>query len=128
MDLKNLVPSLETCQKLVGCGWKEKAFIFWVQMEDGSYEANFIDDLDSYKGVPLIPAPTASELGEEFKKVSKIEIGKTYYYAQFFSANIEWMVCYQRKLKDAIDFQHENEAECRAQLIIWLVENKHIEL
>ena len=119
MDLKKLVPSLETCQKLQDLGWKnETAFVIDLKP---TVSLNIPSKYSrGYK------APTVSELGEVLKQ----RVGKYSYSSNLITLVEFHSYCQGYYTKDSvlIEFDNGNEAECRAQLIIWLVENKHIEL
>lgn len=69
-----------------------------------------------------IPAPTASELGEVFP--DQFDPLNIHHYKDNSKYTSE---CFGKGVAGKW-FEHENEAECRAQLLIFLIENKHLEL
>ena len=121
MNLEELVPLQETCKRLHELGWKEETYFEWVPRVGKSSivrpcnKNNVTDSL----------APTASKLGEmlpshvnDYALVSfKLDINE--WYCGYEDIDLGRLTPY---------FRHENEAECRANLLIWLIENKHLTL
>lgn len=130
MNLKNLVPQRNTCNKLVKLGWKTETLAYWVEMEDGTFEVVLDFVVKDLKGVPLIPAPTSSELGEMLpSKIGDFVLN------MFKHPKRGWICIYNKQLHRSWDYlegmepiEHENETECRALTLIHLIENKHLTL
>lgn len=119
MNLEDLVPLKETCQRLKDLGWKDETYLEWVPRVGRSSvvrpcnKNNVTDSL----------APTASELVEVLPLKIKDTRFYTYRYADLWCADYE-----NADYIFSNEAGHVNLAESIALLIIWLAENKHLEL
>ena len=134
MDLEKLVPLKETCLKLKALGWKTETLLRYdnnkivaktkngyttfgsegPQGEPDYYEEEYLDT--------WYHAPTVSELGEVLP--DQFDPLSIHHYKDNSKYTSE---CFGKGVAGKY-FEHENEAEARAQLLIYLIENKHIEL
>lgn len=124
MELNKQVPSLELCKRLKELGYKQEGLFWWVNQPNGGLNTN------GYKwqleGEPrtripqydYIVAPTVSEMGEIIPAYFVINIFRTM--NDGWGANLNWI--------EQIPVYAETEADLRAKMLIYLLENKLISL
>jgi hypothetical protein len=148
MNLEDQVCSLELSEKLLTLGVKQKSIFVWEYFDKKCYSVKFIpyavvpDSLNNFK---LFPAFTVAELGEmlppwiDIKKNEPFNIfGLQIIKRQ--SRNIQFIVSYEcdtiageevnnplARLQLCKTFD-EKEAYARAKMLIYLLENKLMEL
>ena len=123
VDYRKEVPSLELCKRLKelgylqnGGGWywdtKDRILIF-------TWEEEVIDD--------LVKAPTVAEMGEWLPPALNLKEGDAYLNIDRPEENL-WILSYS--LRDSficpIAVDGETEANARAKMLIWLIENGHV--
>lgn len=122
MILTNLVPDVKTCERLAKLGYPQDSQLKWY-----SFGKNPFVELRS-TGKLLASAPTSAEIVYMFP--TKIEIeGTEYFYSHGFTLGGEWSIDYSTiKDNNCCSFVHVNEVQCRADLMIWLLERGHVKL
>lgn len=117
MELKKQVVSLELSKRLVELGVTRVGYFGWSFDYGREWLVSYLDD-DF-----MCPAYTVAELGEMLPTdldrwmlcVTKSQGG--------------WMLSYEDscyKRMDGVGIFRENEADARAKMLIWLIENDHI--
>jgi hypothetical protein len=112
MELRRQVVSQELAEQLLEIGVKEDSQFYWIR--DGSlWRVTDRDNITPGANV-FVPAYTAPELGEILSK-NVIEYSK--------DGNM-WVSLYGINLQDGHGEFAETEADSRAKLLIWLIENR----
>ena len=113
MKLEQQVPTLELCKKLKDLGYPQEGLWFWaVEMKMGN-ETNKWSLCQHSHLLPEHPkyvAPTVAEMGEWLPNVT---IDK-------WVGDNSWMVEY---CEDGKTVEGKTQANARAKMLIWLVEN-----
>jgi hypothetical protein len=121
MNLKDMVCDKEYSVKLKGLGLRISSLLFHNVITD---EIVLNDDCNNYINVRVY-TPTVAELGEMMP--SDIMRGDSLYY--FTSQQVDdWFECWYAESIDKgffITKHDQKEANARAKLLIWLIENKH---
>jgi len=118
-DPRKEVPSLELCKRLKELGFpQDSGGWYWVKFADRDRWRVMYDGIIDYEQVEeVIKAPTIRELGEWLPD-------------EFVSGRIiEEYACFDIKeleSKDPFDIEADTEADARAKMLIWLVENKYV--
>lgn len=130
MKLSNQVVSLSLAQKLKQLGVKQESYFWWVRdmFEDkynlenwrGQYAEDMVNK-DTY-----VSAYSVAELGEMLPGND----GKCYYQTQKGLMGNRWF-CIRKRMSDdeqLVEFEEKNEADARASMLIYLLENSLINL
>lgn len=134
MKLEQQVCSLELAQKLKELGVKQESLFYWTDYQSATFDkgefiqkfwvAGFNDPLEE-DGATYYSAFTVAELGEMLPK--ELKIGEYIYDVEFYWSDKEWFISYA-KYVDGIHREHEiyaeTEADARAKMIVYLLENK----
>lgn len=126
--IEQLVPSLETCQKLKEVGFLQETYFYWHPFRDlKKWVLRF--NTDYYNA---IAAPTSSEIGEFLPEFIKMDQSiSVYLRIELSPSTKEWRIQYQRKFDEGRHTSYRipinpvmnfNEAEARAAMLIYLVE------
>ncbi len=128
MKLEKQVPSLELCKKLKELGYPQEGLFMWDTNEKlrvGIDKVNHPHSKTAYpdtielevSGEDWSIAPTVAELGEWLP-----------HYVISRKVKDEWIIntTDDRLIKEA-NFTAESEVDVRSYMLIWLVENKHLE-
>jgi|SRR6187551_1386829 len=130
MELSKQVCSLELAQKLKELGIRQESYFYWVKGFPTRIEAR--EGIGSkYTSIRLFSAFTVAELGEmlpdEFPNDSdsQIRIFKTY-----SMDLLRWYVRYENEVLESVNHCEyaDTEADARAKMLIYLIENKLIVL
>lgn len=128
--LEDQVISLEIAEKLRKLGVKEDSLFYWAYADDDKqWELVFGMDLEEYaddfpyQSMNIIPAYNVAELGDLMKGKG---MGTTAYsdiQKQWWVSGGKWDVTNQKYSEVKMDL---NEANARAQMLVYLLENKLI--
>jgi len=112
MELEQQTTSLELSKKLKELGCKQESLFYWSRLLGGEFELNYYKEFREQRGD--FSAFTCAELGEKLKGYN---IDYWYSYPDF-----------RLKLQESVDTQgrDENEANARAKMLAYLIENKLI--
>lgn len=127
MQLENQVCSLELAKELKKLGVKQESQFYWNRGQ------SYLICEDSRLRVPEdVSAFTVAELGEVLPEVTAIqngELGRLEITYRTYSedGNREWDVCYMANNDFRSEFAN-TEADARAKMLIYLLENKLITL
>lgn len=143
MTTQDQVSSLEQSKRLKESGVKQDSLFYWVKGTDGEWSIIIRKELNgtiSYQKGEHISAYTVAELGEILPHFIKIKGVK---YQLFESVSLgesdnpnskrQWFMVYVNEL-DYTDnapipfLMHYNEADARAKMLIYLIENNLIKL
>lgn len=136
MDVESEVCSLELSKKLEELGVDHDALFYYLNIDgEGKYYVYYNEDMPEdyeYEGVP-ISAFTSAELGKLLPFLIEWQnhtcyLGSMFGYTKFgYTANVHY---HYHDGEDiiAFDFADENEANARAQMLIYLIENKLMEI
>lgn len=139
MKLEDQVCSLELAKKLKELGIKQDSLFFHVSW---AFTKKEIEEKESYhifsrercevnEDLTIkISAFTAAELGEMLPKYIK-KANIEYYYAQFPSENLDKWIIFYRNFFYSWNGQNQedvNEANARAKMLIYLLENNLMEI
>lgn len=149
MELNKQVPSLELCKKLKELGYPQEGLFWWkLQIINGIKQWNIVNEKpEDYKEELFCVAPTVAELGERLPMVINDSNGE-YMAIQMQTSDItfvpkklknrmiktmtkKWKVWYDDGFRDEheiVGFIDETEADARAKMLIYLLENKLISL
>jgi hypothetical protein len=125
MTLESQLCSFELAQRLKELGVKQESLFCWTTDLDLEYLPFEIRNNEI-----CIAAFTVSELGEMLPKYI-IQEGHEYYYNQILSKHCDsWAIFYSNSFHfwDGDDVGDKNEANARAKMLIYLIENKLIAL
>ena len=137
MNLETQVVSLELAKKLKNLGVKQESLAYFICQEVGdNYDLHIFDNGESVKKSfemnkrEIISAFTVAELGEILPQIIKI---KSIKYQLFCSIGLDkqWFVVYVNE-EDYHDnapikiIMCHNEADARAKMLIYLIENNLI--
>lgn len=128
MKLEQQVISLELAQKLKSLGVKQESVWWW-------YMGELYRDNPNYKSHAVYSAFTVAELGEMLPKTLN-ENGLDYELCCFYQNHL-WCVMYMRIIQggknggaermDNVEIEEaDTEADARAKMLIYLLENKYI--
>jgi len=109
MKLENQVPSLELCKKLKELGYSQKGLFYWYVEEGKTFIS--VEELDLEE---CYVAPTVAEMGEWLDGTRSGMYG-------------EEARCIHFKHGDGHSEYDKTEANARAKMLIWLVENDYID-
>ena len=135
MKLEQQVCSLELAQKLKELGVKQESLFWWLNMvlvkdnENLPTKWNIVNsEVKAWRDrEESISAFTVAELGEMLPK--ELKIGEYIYDVEFYWSDKEWFISYA-KYVDGIHREHEiyaeTEADSRAKMLCYLLENKLI--
>lgn len=112
MPLEQQVSSRESSQRLRELGVKQESFFVWIENNEGREPVIRTGEYHGYYG--RLSAFTVAELGEILKKGTRIAL----------------MPVWNGEMWESVgsDFLHYFEAEARAKMLIYLLENKLITL
>ena len=122
-DLRKEIPSLELCKRLKELGFpQDSGGWYWVKFADRDRWRVMYDGIIDYEQVEeVIKAPTVRELGEWLPD-------------EFVSGRVgeNNIVCFNLELDPAVrsmfpTMNADTEANARAKVLIWLVENKYVD-
>ena len=111
MRIKEKVPTLEQCKRLVELGVKIETESFWYADEDGLNLSRYDNWMLMLPG-PRYPAPDVAELGELLPNIRIERADKFWWY---------YYIKPQASIYSVRKFQ--TEAQARAAALIWLIEN-----
>jgi len=130
IDYRKEVPSLELCKRLKELGFpQDGGGWYWVKIKK---RWRLCLDNDRFndcweKVEKVIKAPTVAEMGEWLPPALNLKEGDAYLYIDRPEENL-WILSYS--LRDSficpIAVDGETEANARAKLLIWLVENGYM--
>jgi len=126
MKLEEQVCSLELAKKLKELGVKQESLFYWSTYDDGNSKERpgiaFVDDCNLSFMEDLVSAYTVAELGEMLKTKSDRA------YLAPVPVNGRWNAPSVRegKIVDLGRFGVMTEADARAKMLIYLIENKLI--
>jgi len=144
MKLEKQVCSQELAKRLKELGVKQESLYYWWQQcnkvhqgyEDDIYPPEYIWVLQPYfKGLALgdntYSAFTTSEIGEMLPDAYiSFKESNIWYCTQLEEPDEEWWLDYRIRSR-SYGWRNEKadtEADARATMLIWLIENKHIEV
>ena len=145
MTIESQVASLELCQKLKELGYPQESLFCWVPNPPSyveSYRLRSMAERGTYGRDVYISAPTVAELGEmlpwKIEKLwtspNKTEIRDWYLdiYKHDFEKRVgdtnKWNVVYSSNQINFIHLADQTEANTRAKMVIYLLENKFVTL
>lgn len=135
MKIEDQVCSLEFAKKLKKLGVEQDSFFYWVEIGEHDLRLEFNIDKDATSS--YLSAFTVSELGEMLPKIFYIDEDR---YAlkngwviknRYMSNESEfWITTYLINGEPDYfkHFESEKEADARAEMLIYLIENKLIEV
>lgn len=139
MYLEKQLCSLESSKQLKKLGVKQRSLFYWIRIEasehvDGyglTYIANMFKPVSAFK--EIYSAFTVPELGELLPFLIEYNNKKYWYHTEKINKNNKYCneheVNYTNGGKSTIGIVHGNtEANARAKMIIYLLENKLMEL
>lgn len=122
MELEDIVTSLELSQELAELGAEQNSLFYWIKGPDlKSPWLIKINDIVSINDG--ISAFTASELFELLPAILSLENG-TYFLKQDFYIDGTVNIYYSVGSYAPIDFTDKKEADARAKMLIYLIENE----
>lgn len=125
MEISKQVCSLELAKKLKELGVSQKALCFWND-ENKNPEVIFSDPKEAaYIG--FVSAFTVAELGEILFKLESNSLKPNNFRIESYNTN-EFNLVLLRDCAESIYINNENEANARATMLIYLIENKLIEV
>lgn len=125
MQIEKQVVSLELAKRLKELGVKQESYFNWLVASDG---ARLMKNpvLSTYKYFEQFSAFTVAELGEMLppeiivvQNHLSLDIKKIY-------SDGYWSIGYVLPFKDSVVFRCEREADARAKMLIYLLENNLI--
>ncbi len=143
MNIKDHVPSLETCKRLKELGWEKGTVFYWQRVFQDDWAIGYCHDWDEVSLIDgkylkvnnsgtycemildgsedVLPAPLASELGEELPEAENAVL-------YMMRPNSNWCIRYTPfKGKSVPNFEVGGTmAEATAKMWIYLKENKLI--
>lgn len=131
MKLEDQVASLELCKRLKELGVKQESYFWWAfgQKEADFFVVRYFDG-DPVHFNKVCSAFTVAELGEILPMYIEQD-GTPYYFHAIRENGDSWMVGYYKLFESkyyACREQHPfSEADARAKMLIYLLENKMIE-
>ena len=138
MELEKQVCSLELAEKLKDLGVPQDSIFYWVRSDLGNMGVQYVKafvhqrrppDTDTFE---YLSAFTVAELGEMFPTTIYDQSGEYFLNLGATSENIkygntrEFTVSYVGIEKDIIHIHEHTEADARAKILIYLIENKLI--
>jgi hypothetical protein len=128
MTLSDQVCSLEFGKRLKELGVKKESLFYWIKEEEPYlwYNSNRYPIHCEHW---YYPAYSVAELGELLPKVIFVNEIR-YYLTQIPTVDSEWILFYRNSFGSSktIEAADINEANLRAQMIIYLIENKFMEI
>lgn len=147
MKLSDQVVSLEIAKKLKSLGVKQKSFFYWKKIGDEFALSNvgsnillkpddiFGESLQYESGVESFSAFTVAELGELLPAYTningdqcKLDLYKYIILAGDVKYSAEYWVLHDHHYRLGAGFYEMNESEARGKMLIYLIENKIIEV
>jgi hypothetical protein len=126
MKLENQVCNLELAKKLKELGIKQKSYFYWQSCCNGwllSESEYFCTTCEA--PVKTISAFTVAELGEMLP--DNIYINSDICWLDITKIINKWSINYRVGCAVArIKIEDKNEANAKAKMLTWLIENKHI--
>lgn len=124
MELTNLIPLVETCERLKELGWASPTFIRWYTLAGKAFPEYYKEHQNRQqgKGVFLCSAPTAQEIGQYLPAQSG---GLTLHIRKFGLKNPMWNASYHAVDDIELDFDQANMAESMALALIWIIEHNY---
>lgn len=137
MELENQVNSRELGKELLSLGVKRRSYFYW-RADNIITESDVWDIGENFLGVwdKVIPAYTVSELGEMLPG-ALFTMCPPYYlsYRKADNAHHKHIIYYENTIASKWsphrvigEYRDENEANVRAKLLIYLLENKLVSL
>lgn len=136
MKIENQVVSLELAKQLKNLGIQQKSIFAWYQNLDGSifceycqYQTSQDNQSTYHDGYAKLPikiciAPTVAELGEMLPARIKTDYGSwNYLHTAKFANTKSWLIAYYND-----EIKEHTEAGARAKMLIYLIENKLVEV
>lgn len=128
MKFENQVVSLELAKKLKDLGVKQDSLFYWGESftNNGDKEFNiYFNSVQACNILDEYSAFTVAELGEMLPE------HVNYYFLQY-KENYKWVITFSEHAeiyrKYRMEFKGQNEADVRAQMLIYLIENKLMEV
>jgi len=115
MDIENQVCSLELAKKLLTLGVKQNSLFYWDWHSDTCYAVKFVPY--SCPGIERYSAFTVAELGEMLS-FGIISVKRT----------LEFFYCGEGLDVEDVGFDERTEADARAKMLIYLIENNLMEI
>jgi hypothetical protein len=129
MELKDQVCNLELAKKLKTLGVKQESIFVWEYYDGQCYAVKFIAYAivpDNFNKFQLYSAFTVAELGKLLPGLIKRD-GIRFYITMDCDKNIFYEDMTRTKQIYA-SFDDDNEADCRAKMLLYLIENNLIEI
>jgi hypothetical protein len=134
MELSKHVVSLELARKLKELEVKQESLFYWVITSTTNYHLSYVEgdkSLLPQKRNDFYSAFTVAELGEMLPRIN-FRDGRTYKLVtskEIRNDNEEWSVRYECETHKGFYQQvADTEADARANMLIYLVENKFVTL
>lgn len=148
MKIENHVTSLELSKRLKELGVKQDSYFNWIRDLKSDFRVYHIIFPEFTKDKEKYSAFTASELGEMLPKkivINKDSQEKTEYFIDISFKSSKWVIDYNHYEYDDVQsfcaeelnlpynydfifFYDENEANCRAKLLIALIEQGYVKV
>ena len=146
MKLEDQVISLKLAKKLKKLGVRQESLFYWCIIDNGvdgeqdiipltEKEMDYYDDvLGSVEYTEIASAFTVAELGEMLPEeiiVTNRFDDKNIYFLDFCKFEDRWDVSYKNDILKKVTQCYVNgrtEANARAQMLVWLVENGYLKL
>jgi len=131
MKLEQQVCSLELAKRLKELGVKQESYFRHVRLSDKPdlTEDWYILDRKPTDYLEIVSAFTVAELGELLPNIVMKDEQDWWFETLKNGSGTSWMVCYEAKDEsDVIVFHAPTEADARAKMLIYLLENKLITL
>lgn len=133
MKLENQVVSLELAKRLASLGVSQDSIFQWrVQWETGKEDEIMLVQGENYEskgengGVALYAAFTVAELGEILPDTIEENEATLYLMCGKGTSAHPWSIWYGSTKQEGPSSVGENEADARAALLVYLIENKLI--
>lgn len=129
MKLKQQVCSLELAKRLKELGVKQESLFYWYNKDDRNFLSEMTPNYSVTDGFIPFSAFTVAELGEMLPNIVMKDEQDWWFETLKNGSGTSWMVCYEAKDEsDVIVFHADTEADARAKMLIYLLENNLITL
>ncbi len=123
MKIKQQVCSLELAKKLKELGVKQESFFYWALRQDGSWIC-----AQGQGWSDSISAFTVAELGEMLPNMFEYEVFKRCLIKSFKIDDTHITAIYNMDSKHLLWLEADTEADARAKMLIYLLENNLIQV
>jgi hypothetical protein len=118
MKLEDQVPDREYCERLKELRMTRGTYFHWWEIEKDRFKLDHFYHPERWTSENYIAAPTVAELGEMLSKLPSEQIS-----SYFFRVENRWLAVFRGSLGYSMD---KKEANARAKLLIWCVENGYV--